>query len=59
MAIPTDTWNSDKRSKRPSGSSGARRIGERQEFGADFHPALRERSGDSVHRLTSSMAWDL
>ncbi len=50
-AMPTDSWNSDRRSRRPSGSSVAGRIGERQEARADAVPeAAVGQGGEAAHR---------
>ena len=53
-AMPTVTWNSDRRSRRPHRQLRRGGVGEGQEGGAEVPPVTRE-----VHRQTTSRACEM
>ena len=59
IAMPTETWNSDSRSSRPSGSSLRRRVGKRQETRPERIQPFADVAETRHHRGIISSACDV
>ena len=59
VAMPTDTWNSDRRSSRPSGSSAVAASANGRKRGPSGCPSPREMVVETLHRRASSSACEV